>query len=86
MVLEDSQTCLSEHELKINKEHLSVIVLPTVIDNEMIRLEFTLNITEPNRDSPVSKQQILNLSSGESLTALVEGDERIKLTTSCSII
>lgn len=85
-VIIETQTCTAEHEFQISSNHVSLKVLPTVINAQMIRLAFALDFQSRQFNSLQSRKQIVNLSPGERLSVLMEGDEHIKLTTSCLIV
>ncbi|MPY22930.1 hypothetical protein FM037_04345 [Shewanella psychropiezotolerans] len=84
-LIDETQTGIAETRCHLDNDHISVTALPTLISDEMIRLEFHILIKHLDSDIATPKQQVLNLELGESLCVLVEGDERLKITTSCSI-
>ena len=85
-LIDETQTGTAETKCHLDNDHISVTALPTLITDEMIRLEFHILIKHLDSDIATPKQQVLNLEPGESLCILVEGEERLTITASCSII
>ncbi|AQS37944.1 hypothetical protein Sps_02792 [Shewanella psychrophila] len=84
-LINQTQTVTSESQCHLENDLITVSALPAQISNEMIRLEFHILIKHLDLEIPKPKQQVLNLEPNESLCALVEGDERLKVTASCSV-
>ena len=84
-LIDETQTGTAETKCHLDNDHISVTALPTLIPNEMIRLEFHILIKHSDSNITRPKQQVLNLELGESLCVLVEGDERLTITASGSL-
>ncbi len=85
IILSDSQICLADIECQFSTPQAAISLLPTVTATGMIQLDCSIKIEHTDDDIAMMKQQIVNIESGESLSTLVEGNDRIRLKVSCDI-
>ncbi|WP_299792832.1 hypothetical protein [uncultured Shewanella sp.] len=84
-IIKDTQTCQADMECHFSNPEANISVLPTIGSNGVIRIIFSIIIEHHDKDIAKPKQQVINVDSGESLSTLVEGNERVKLKISCNI-
>ncbi len=85
IILNDSQISLADLECQFSTSQVAIYLHPTVATTGMIRLDCSIKIEHQDDDIAQTKQQLVNIESGETLSTLVEGNERIRLKTSCNI-
>jgi len=85
IILNDSQISLADIECRFSSSQATISLHPTVTTTGMIRLDCSITIEHQDDDIAQTKQQVVNIESGETLSTLVEGNERVKLIISCNI-
>jgi len=83
-ILNDSQIGLADIECRFSSSQAAISLHPTVTTTGMIRLDCSITI-EYQDDDIAQTKQVVNIESGETLSTLVEGNERVKLKISCNI-
>ena len=84
-ILNDSQIGLADIECRFSSSQAAISLHPTVTTTGMIQLDCSITIEYQDDDIAQTKQQVVNIESGETLSTLVEGNERVKLIISCNI-
>jgi len=84
IILNDSQIGLADIECRFSSSQATISLHPTVTTTGMIRLDCSITI-EYQDDDIAQTKQVVNIESGETLSTLVEGNERVKLKISCNI-
>lgn len=84
-IIDDTQTTLADIECRFSGAEANISALPTITSTGMIQINCSIKIEHQDRDIAQSKQQTINIEPGESLSTLVEGDERVRLKISCNI-
>jgi len=84
-ILNDSQIGLADIECRFSSSQAAISLHPTVTTTGMIQLDCSITIEYQDDDIAQTKQQVVNIESGETLSTLVEGNERVKLKISCNI-
>ncbi|RTR30620.1 hypothetical protein [Shewanella atlantica] len=85
IILNESQISSADIECRFSTAQAAISLHPTVTSTGMIQLDSSIKIKHPDEDIAQMKQQVVNIESGETLSTLVEGNERIRLKISCNI-
>ena len=78
LLIETTKPAIADKALLIENDRVSITLTPTLISTDLIQIHSLIVMNTLN--STHTLQQIMTIESGEQLSTLVEGDNKIQLT------